>query len=192
MTTINMGAFNVAAGPCWHQWTPIRMADGGTKPAKEIVAGERVWGGHRIRAVVKTIVNARVPMVQLSHGSGTITPWHPVRLAGTAGAGAAAWQFPAEIEGLTQKEEVVNFYYNMVLETGHVVQLGGSGSGLGWETCTLGHGFTDGPVITHPYFGTEAVLKDLQAARGWDEGLVVLNAARTRRDPETGLVCGLS
>jgi hypothetical protein len=183
MSTINMGAFNFAAGPCWDQWTPIRMEDGGTKYAKDVIAGERVWGGHRIRAVVRTIVNARVPMVQLSHGSGTITPWHPVRRT------AGAWQFPAEIEGLTQKEEVVNFYYNMVLETGHVLRLGGE---QGWETCTLGHGFTDGPVITHPYFGTEAVLKDLQAARGWDEGLVILNAARTRRDPETGLVCGLS
>lgn len=188
MSTINMGTFNIAAGPCWDQWTPIRMEDGSTKFAKDVVAGERVWGGHKIRAVVRTIVNARVPMVRLSYGSGTITPWHPVRRADVA---ANAWQFPAEVEGLTQKEELVNFYYNLVLETGHVVQLGGSESGVGWETCTLGHGFTDGPVITHPYFGTEAVLKDLQAARGWDEGLVILNAARTRRDPETGLVCGL-
>jgi hypothetical protein len=182
LSTINMGAFNVAAGPCWHQWTPIRMADGGTKLAKELVAGEKVWGGHKIRAVVKTIVAGRVPMVEV--GSGLLTPWHPVRRIGGA---VDAWQFPAEVKGLKQKEELIDFYYNLVLETGHTVQLGYTA----WETCTLGHGFTDGSVITHPYFGTEAVVRDLEAVPGWGNGEVILDGKRTRRDPETGLVCHL-
>jgi Mg-chelatase subunit ChlD len=184
--SLNMGVFNNAGGTCWDQWTPIRMADGMSKAAKEIVAGEKVWGGHTIRAVVKTVVAGRVPMVRLAPGV-LITPWHPVRRA-SEGKKGAAWQFPAEVEGVpAPRDELINFHYNLVLETGHVVQLGN-----GWEACTLGHGFTDGPVITHSYFGTEAVVKDLETARGWSDGLVLLNAAKhIRRDAETGLVNGL-
>ena len=185
---LNMGVFNNAGGACWDQWTLIRMEDGGHKPMKEIVAGERVWGGHRIRAVVRTVVNAHVPMVRVG-GSALLTPWHPVRRAGEV---AGAWQFPAEVEGLSVTEELINFYYNMVLESGHTVQIGSKVGEAAWEACTLGHGFTDGPVITHPYFGTDAVICDLEGARGWSEGLVLLNVAKhVRRDPETGLVSGL-
>jgi hypothetical protein len=186
---LNMGVFNNAGGTCWDQWAMIRMADGGHKPMKDIVAGEKVWGGHTIRAVVRTVVNARVPMVRMGgkRGGALITPWHPVR----QGAGGS-WQFPAEIEGLSVEEFPMNFYYNMVLESGHVVQFASEKGGEAWEACTLGHGFTDGPVITHPYFGTEAVVRDLETARGWSEGLVLLNAAKhVQRDPITGLVNGL-
>ena len=191
--SLSMGTFNNAGGTCWDHWTLIRMEDGGHKYMKDIVAGERVWGGHRIRAVVRTVVNARVPMVRLggNFGGALITPWHPVRRLGAEGA-TGPWQFPAEVEGLSATELPINFYYNMVLESGHTVQFGtGEGEDV-WEACTLGHGFTDGPVITHPYFGTEAVICDLEDARGWSEGLVLLNAAKhVRRDPETGLVNGL-
>jgi hypothetical protein len=191
--SLNMGAFNNAGGTCWDQWTLIRMEDGGHKYMKDIVAGEKVWGGHRIRAVVRTVVNARVPMVRMGGvggcGGALLTPWHPVRCVRADGV-KGPWQFPAEVEGLRAEELPINFYYNMVLESGHTVQIGSGGEV--WEACTLGHGFTDGPVITHPYFGTEAVLVDLEGARGWSEGLVLLNAAKhVRRDPETGLVSGL-
>jgi len=182
---LNMGIFNQIGGTCWDQWALIRMADGGHKYMKDIVAGERVWGGHRIRAVVQTVVNARVPMVRLG-GAALLTPWHPVRRV------AGSWQFPAEVDGLTVTQEPMNFYYNMVLESGHIVQLGSKAGEDVWEACTLGHGFTDGPVISHPYFGTEAVLRDLEGARGWEDGLVLLNANKhVRRDPVTGLVCRL-
>jgi hypothetical protein len=186
---LNMGVFNQVGGTCWDQWALIRMADGGHKPMKDIVAGERVWGGHRIRAVVRTAVNARVPMVRMGskRGGVLLTPWHPVRLGPNA-----PWQFPAEVEGFTVTEELMNFYYNMVLESGHVVQFAPERGAEPWEACTLGHGFTDGPVITHPYFGTDAVICDLEGARGWSDGLVLLNAAKhVHRDPRTGLVNGL-
>ena len=190
ISTISMATFNMAGGSCWDQWTPIRMEDGWTKYAKEVVAGEKVWGGHTIRAVVKTIVAGRTPMIRLAPGI-LITPWHPVR-RGPNGGVAGSWQFPAEVEGAPPpRDELINYHYNLVLETGHVVQLGGGSAGS-WEACTLGHGFTDGHVITHPYFGTDAVIKDLQAMRGWEEGIVVPRVARIQRDPATGLVNGFA
>jgi len=64
----------------------------------------------------------------------------------------------------------------------------------GIECATLGHGFT-GKTVAHPYFGTQRVIDDLAAMRGWADGLVELEGAdeqTVRRDPETGLVCGLT
>jgi hypothetical protein len=35
--------------------------------------------------------------------------------------------------------------------------------------CTLAHGL-QGPVIEHPFFGTEAVIDDLKLCPGWSVG----------------------
>jgi Mg-chelatase subunit ChlD len=181
LSTIRMGNLNVAAGPCWDQWTELRVADGRFMHAKDVRAGDEMWGGYKVLAVIKTVVMSLAPMVRLGRGA-LMTPWHPVRRRDTG----EGWQFPAEVEGAAKRSELVEYYYNLVLDRGHVVQLTG-----GWETCTMGHGFADGPVITHPYFGTGAVLEDLKKQRGWSEGLVVLEGARFVRDEATGLVCGL-
>jgi hypothetical protein len=73
-------------------------------------------------------------------------------------------------------------YYNLVLESGHIVEM------HGYEVCTLGHGFTDNDVIAHPYFGTEAVIQDLKTYSGWDYGFVMMDPLRLIRSSETGLV----
>ena len=36
---------------------------------------------------------------------------------------------------------------------------------------TLGHGFQE-PVAQHPFYGTSAVVEDLAAFPGWDQGYV--------------------
>jgi hypothetical protein len=178
---LSMNLFNTAAGPCWTGATEIRLEDGRYKRADEVAAGDMLWGAAKVVAVVKTVVEAEVPMVRLS-ATATLTPWHPVRRRRDEGGD---WQFPAEVGA--EKVEYVDFYYNLVLNKVHVVQLTG-----GWETCSLGHGFEDNDVIRHPYFGTEAVLEDLKKRSGWSEGLVVLPRGVMPRDPATGLVCGLA
>lgn len=179
LQSISMREFNNAAGPCWTGSTEIRVLDGSFKPAKEIVAGEVLWGGYKVVTVVKTVVGLEVPMVKV--GQATITPWHPIRRR-DPGEG---WKFPADVN--KQELQFINFYYNLVLDRGHIVQLLG-----GWDTCTLGHGFTSDSVIEHPYFGTDAVLEDLKKQAGWSEGLVVLKGGSFMRDAVTGLVCGLT
>jgi hypothetical protein len=178
---LSMNIFNSAAGPCWTGATEIRLEDGRYKPASEVVAGDILWGAAKVVAVVKTVVDAVVPMVHLSP-TAVITPWHPVRRRRDEGGD---WQFPADIGA--EKVEYVDFYYNLLLDKVHVVQLTG-----GWETCSLGHGFEDNDVIRHPYFGTGAVIEDLKKRAGWNEGLVVLPRGVMPRDPVTGLVCGLA
>ncbi|KAK3243041.1 hypothetical protein CYMTET_47310 [Cymbomonas tetramitiformis] len=56
---------------------------------------------------------------------------------------------------------------------------------------TLGHNLRDN-VIAHPYFGTDAVIKDLKKIPGYDEdGRVVLYEHRYKRAQDvTNIVCG--
>ena len=105
----------------------------------------------------------------------TITPWHPMR-------SEEAWVFPADI-GMLQ-DVPLDAYYNFVLESGHTAIIDGI------TVCTLGHGF-EGPVISHPYFGTQAVIEDLKKCDGWENGFVVLDPSTVVRDPQTGLVSSL-
>ena len=54
---------------------------------------------------------------------------------------------------------------------------------------TLAHGFID-ETVTHPFFGTDAVLRDLARASGWECGRPVFQNLRTLRDPVSGIICG--
>jgi hypothetical protein len=65
----------------------------------------------------------------------------------------------------------------------------------GVECVTLGHGL-EGTVVGHPYFGTQLIVEDLKAMRGFEKGLVELfpaacNGSSMMRDEKTGMVCGL-
>ena len=54
----------------------------------------------------------------------------------------------------------------------------------GIQCCTLGHDFK-GPVIEHPYFGTECVINDLRKMPGWNSGLILLNETCMIRNEKT-------
>ena len=60
------------------------------------------------------------------------------------------------------------------------------------ECVTLGHNFTEDPVVAHPYFGTQRVIEDLSAAPFWATGEVTLPPNPLLRDPLSGLICGIS
>ena len=56
--------------------------------------------------------------------------------------------------------------YNLVLEDTHVAYVENI------ECITLGHGVQDDSVATHDYYGTNKVIDDLKAIRGFDDGFV--------------------
>lgn len=166
-------------GGCFSGSCVVLTHEGRPKYVKDLKRGDQVWGGHTIRAVVYTALEEPVPMVKFSSGL-LITPWHPIR-----NSPVEPWQHPAEMEkgalGVFDMKE----YYNLVLDTGHVVEING------YQVCTLGHGFTDNDVIRHPYFGTDAVIEDLKMYDGWAEGLVQLSPTNVQRDRYTRLVTKL-
>lgn len=165
-----------ANGGCFAGSCVILTDEGRPKYIKDLKRGDKLWGGYVIRAVVSTTLDQPVPMVKFPSGL-LITPWHPIR-----NSPLEPWQFPAEMAKGIQSVYDIKRYYNLVLDSGHVVEING------YQVCTLGHGFTDNDVIRHPYFGTNAVIEDLKMRDGWAEGLVQLVPETIQRDRYTRLV----
>jgi hypothetical protein len=178
----NMAVYADYSGSCFAGECLVEMHDRTTKRVDEIKKGDVVNGGATIVCVVVTDTGRIVDMWRV--GDLLVTAWHPIR--GESGQ----WVFPCEVEGAVLVRGACRAVYNFVLEpvagrhghkVGHEVAIAGRG------VVTLGHGL-DGPVVAHAYFGTRAVVADLERARGWATGLVRL--AGTLRNAE-GLVCGL-
>jgi len=86
-----------------------------------------------------------------------LTEWHP--LLDERGV----WRFPVMVGERVYRR--CSHVYNLVLDTDHVVLINGIGC------VTLGHGF-EGDVVGHAYYGTAAVIDDLQKLPGWADGRV--------------------
>jgi hypothetical protein len=153
---------------CWAAGCPIKMADGSLKPIEDVRKGDLVWtisGPAAVKYALKMgTKQAAQPMVRL--GGCLITPWHPVK----CGEG---WSFPADIG--TIEDLPVQQVYNLILESGHVVDIGGI------LTVCLGHGFTE-PVVKHSFFGSEAaIIKAISQQPGFDEGRPVFENLKSSK-----------
>ena len=176
INSFDMSQYVMAAGPCFTGDCLVLMDELRTKRVRDLKKGDTVWGGHKVLALTYTPVMAEVDMIIFMMGL-KITPWHPIKLNSQSN-----WTFPAETASGKKRRMYVDGYYNLVLESGHTVEMNGI------TVCTLGHGFTDDSVIQHPYFGTEAVVEDLKRCDGWEQGYILLNGKNIQRNLETGLV----
>ncbi len=162
-------------GGCFTGDCEVRMADNSIKLVKDLKTGDKVWGNYKIAAVLYTPVEKSVDMMTFDSGL-KITPWHPMKMPKNA-----TWVFPNDVG--TRRKMFVDAYYNLVLKSGHIVELNG------YPVVTLGHGFMDNACITHPYFGTKAVIEDLKRHKSWGTGeRLVMNPFSQVRSSETGLI----
>ena len=158
---IEKGKVKTMIGGCFTGDSLIQMEDSTDQYVRELLPGDRVYHGYKVKAIIKTNVNATIDMVLFNTGLG-ITPWHPVKENNT-------WVFPCTLD--CPIKMYVKEYYNLVLDRGHIVNLNG------FLVATLGHGFTDNAVIEHPYFGTERVIEELQQHPDWSSGYIVRQAS---------------
>lgn len=170
----SMATLHYSGGGCFTGDARILMSNTHTKRVDSLKKDDVVWGGHKIQAILYTPIRKEVDMSTFDTGL-KITPWHPMKLMNNN-----EWIFPVNV-GVTKKI-YIDGYYNLVLESGHVVELNG------YQVVTLGHGFCDNDVITHPYFGTQAVIDDLKKNPRWESGFMVLDAKNVVRSFETGMI----
>lgn len=171
----SLASYNTAEGGCWSGGSLITMHNGSRKCARDIMAGEVVQGGATVVCVVRAPLQHK-KLVTLCPGL-SITPWHPVRRRLTAServrdGSHGSWTFPAYVGEVLDAgvpsgsvDGADPYVYTLVLDAVHFVTCGD------FDVCTLGHGMT-GKVIGHDYYGTQAVIDDLKALPGWDQGLV--------------------
>jgi len=152
--------------------------DGGADEAAlvridQLRPGAVVWtasgGTARVRCVVQSPTADGVALLSELPTGLKITEWHPVRDS------AGRWRFPIMLGRPVACR--CPFVYNLVLEREHVALIGGV------ACVTLGHAI-EGPVVGHPFYGTDAVIEFLAAQPGWREGRVVLDGP-LRQAPAT-------
>ena len=182
---VSMAAYNNVAGGCFHGNGLVLLADGSTKPVKEIRRGDEILIDHdaykaatgktleyevaTVSCVVETIYTGYLdPLGVIQYPSGLIiTPWHPVY-----NAEVDDWEFPSNSTTKTPpKPSTINkqiSLYTFVLDQGHMVTVDGI------PCICLGHDYNIG-VLAHPYFGTTAVIRDLMLIyEEWGRGHITL------------------
>jgi hypothetical protein len=174
--TFSMGmAYNNAQnGSCFAGHCLVRMADDSQKKMSEIVRGDSVWTPSGPANVIARVTchGAKQECIQLKDL--IITPWHPVLYKGQ-------WQYPIHLQA-KNPSVALDTVFNLVLDKHHIVSV------EGYECITLAHNLTD-PVVVHPYFGTNAILRDLEKQAGWDTGIPTFKNLIAQRDPDSGLIC---
>lgn len=180
----SMAAYYNSSTPCFAGACSVALPEGASKRVDAVRRGDMVatpgGGKARVVCVVQTHMEGEwVEMVSLPGGM-LVTPYHPVQHAG-------AWRFPCDVgkRSLVPTAQVPAVYsfvidaapFTMVINDRAVV--------------CFAHGIKGDAVASHDYFGTSAVLRDLEGMRGWKEGHVELQPDCLRRDPATGRVCAM-
>lgn len=173
---VSMSSFMNSRGICFDGAGFVDMADGTTKRVADLRKRDQLKSGARVVALVQTLITDGLPIEVVEMNGVFVTPWHPVRLAGS-------WVFPAEV-GKVEKRDLTAIY-NLVLSENHVVEINGL------SLITMGHERNEeSTVLAHPYFGTKRVVHDLMRFPGWERGLVTLNGATFERD-SNNLICAI-
>jgi Mg-chelatase subunit ChlD len=173
----NMSVFHNAYDVgCIYGSGQVLMADGTTKPVRQIRKGDKVRTYQGVTAQVRMVLKTPTQFASLVQiGDLLITPWHPIHVKGK-------WVFPHDIHPEQLRE--CGAVYNFVLSRGHSVIVDNV------PCITLGHGVVDDPVLYHPYLGSQKVVEDLCCLDTECTGLVSIT--KMYRDKTTGLICKLA
>lgn len=146
-------------------------------PIKNIKKGMYVRTEGKVTKVQCLVVSPPTEMIKLYDF--WISKKHPVLIKKPGRV--PIWQHAESMDHDTSNIQV-HRCYNLVLESGHVVELSNSGI----QALTLGHGKTGG-IAEHNYLGTDRIIKDLMNAPGWEQGFVEIKALRR----DNNGICGI-
>jgi len=176
---VSMSHYNNSCGVCFHESAMVHMADGSRKPISSVKKGDRVLSSlhdkkeSEVLCMTETSVADNYPFV--NHDGLLVTPYHPIRIS-------QEWHFPIDLS--SPKLYHCETLYNLVLTKNHIIVVNNI------ECVTLGHNFQE-PVVSHPYFGSEAIVRDLAKCVGWESGVVRLRRGCFHRNSETNLIDGI-
>jgi len=179
----SMSGMNSRYGPCVHGASKVSLASGEIVKVETLRRGMQVQTAAGVRAVVavvKTPMDGQALLCTLPGGL-QVTPWHPVRVAGTE-----EWVFPADI--VEAKLVPCDAVYSLLLARAdgdadaHAVLMDGEVAVIG-----LGHGVCEG-VLDHAFFGSyDAVVRSVAALPQEDVGVALCAGVRRGVDH---LICG--
>lgn len=128
-----------------------------------------------IKCILETKINNQIDMMVHPDGL-VITGYHPVRIGDK-------WCFPYDTELFEKQSVYVDSIYSIGLEGGISLVVNGI------EVAGLGHGVHNDAVLSHPYFGSDLVIRDIFKLA--PNGHCVIEHKQIVRSDITGLVCGI-
>ncbi len=193
-TPTNMSrAFNNRNAVCFHGKTRIVVKKQNSNDTiacsiSEIRKGDYVLTDRgnfaNVECVVETITQTPLDLVVLNNL--WVTPYHPIKMKSCKG-----WEFPINCEHNRVECSDSNSVYNLVLGEKYRREAIITDDGI--ACITLGHGITCDKVVSHKYFGTDLVIKDLQKISvGWMLGHIILREDDIKRRDFSGDICKIS
>lgn len=188
----SMSAYVDRSGGCFSPKCKIRLSDNTLKAIDKLNGSELIWQGDKVEGVkIKYIIKTEIPsgiksMCKINKL--IISDYHPIFDFNSKG-----WVFPNQL--VEPKEFPMNLMYNIVLESGHWVEI------EGFKCVSLGHQLkqfdTSNQILSHDYFGTAKVIKDLEdfsratCLMSSIPKIIHIYDYEILRDPSTNLVCGI-
>jgi hypothetical protein len=178
---------NPSSTTCFAGSSRVKMADGSHKKASAVLPGDKVETQSGEPATVTHVLETklsdsdygRAELMTCIGEDCYVTPYHPIFWGDK-------WRFPKNAIGV--QYYLVSSVFNFALDgKDHTVIIGRI------PCITLGHNITDDPVLEHTYFGTQAVIKDLdKLAEAQGSHKIVITPDYIRRDPVTNRICAIS
>jgi hypothetical protein len=144
-------------------------------PVKNIKKGDMVLdndgNANEILCVIKTKIHSgKTTMIRIENIKPVIcknseicddlivTPYHPIFINSYY-----EWRFPYTIGNAFECN--MDYMYNFVLKDHHIMAVNS------FNVITMGHNYSDDPVLKHPFFGSHKVIDELKSGdpKGWEK-----------------------
>ncbi|OUM63709.1 hypothetical protein PIROE2DRAFT_9719, partial [Piromyces sp. E2] len=179
-----MASFLNRHGGCFNGDAIVLLNNGQTKRVKDLKKGDCLKNHSIVQCVIEQNCfsncingnnnrnNLGKPYMCDIHGV-LFTPYHPILINGT-------WYFPIDL--IDAQPVSVGSWFNLILED-KVNQKYEVEFLNGVKAITLGHYRNENKILSHPYFGTDLVLKDLKERDpiGYSKGYIHIKEFNPRQ-----------
>ncbi|ORX45237.1 hypothetical protein BCR36DRAFT_414697 [Piromyces finnis] len=176
-TTLNsntMSAFLNRKGGCFNGDAIVVLSNGQIKHVKDLKKGDRLNNNAIVQCLIEQVIDTSSSQPFMCDVDGVLlTPYHPINKNNT-------WYFPIDL--YQAKLTPIKSWFNLILkDDAHQKYEVEFQNGI--KAITLGHYRTENNILKHPYFGTDAVLKDLKELdpSGFKNGYIYLSSFNPRQ-----------
>jgi len=172
-SSIQMSNFINRHGGCFNGDAVVLLANGQSKRVRDLKKGDCLNNGAVVECLIEQTSNKLWKPYMCDINGVLFTPYHPIAIDNT-------WYFPNDL--VKSKEVSIDSWFNLILHD-DIHQKYEIEFENGIKAITLGHNRHENSILKHPYFGSELVIKDLQARDpiGYNNGYILIKKINIRK-----------
>jgi len=170
---VKMKYFINRHGGCFNGDAVVLLANGQSKRVRDLKKGDCLNNGAVVECLIEQTSNKLWKPYMCDINGVLFTPYHPIAIDNT-------WYFPNDL--VKSKEVSIDSWFNLILHD-DIHQKYEIEFENGIKAITLGHNRHENSILKHPYFGSELVIKDLQARDpiGYNNGYILIKEINIRK-----------